>query len=56
MRTITAYLPRHQERRAYWKAVFEDSPPILDIDEGKYSFLMETQNQYTELCREDMLH
>ncbi|MFM2599873.1 hypothetical protein [Vibrio fortis] len=47
---------RHQERRAYWKAVFEDSPPILDIDEGEYSFLMETQNQYTELCLEAMLH
>ncbi|MFA0264562.1 rolling circle replication-associated protein [Vibrio cyclitrophicus] len=36
----------HQERRAYWKAVFEDSPPILDVDESDKSYWMQAQMEY----------
>lgn len=28
---------RHQERRAYWKSVIEDSPSIHDVDESEQS-------------------
>ncbi|MDD1828585.1 hypothetical protein LRP52_41110 [Photobacterium sp. ZSDE20] len=42
----------HQERRAYWKAVFEDSPPILDVDESEQSYWMETHQQYSSLQNE----
>ncbi|CAH6946993.1 conserved hypothetical protein [Vibrio chagasii] len=37
---------RHQERRAYWKAVFEDSRPIRDVDESEVSYWMEARQQY----------
>ncbi|MFA0708283.1 hypothetical protein AB4653_21500, partial [Vibrio sp. 10N.222.48.A3] len=46
---------RHQERLAYWKSVFEDSPPIREVEEGEKSYWMEAQLEYaTELympCR-----
>lgn len=45
----------HQERRAYWKAVFEDSPPILDVDDAEKSYWMDTQAQYLESHFEALL-
>ncbi|MBJ2148964.1 hypothetical protein JC606_21745 [Vibrio sp. IB15] len=45
----------HQERRAYWKAVFEDSPPILDVDDDEKSYWMDTQAQYLESHFEGLL-
>ncbi len=45
----------HQERRAYWKAVFEDSPPILDVDDDEKSYWMNVQAQYLESHFEALL-
>ncbi len=45
-----------QDRRAYWKSVFEDSPPIQDVDEDERSYWLGVQEGYLGGLENIVLH
>ena len=45
-----------QDRRAYWKTVFEDSPPIQDVDEDERSYWLGVQEGYLGGLENIVLH
>ncbi|WP_429768916.1 hypothetical protein [Vibrio kagoshimensis] len=45
-----------QDRWAYWKSVFEDSPPIQDVDEDERSYWLGVQEGYLSAQNETTLH